>query len=231
MLKYHTIDTSCRVIPNEVSLIFNITGCTIKCPGCNEKTLWKDKGTPLNFNETRAILKNYNSAITCVCFMGGEHSPQEINDLARFVKHNYPCLRTAWYSGLKKIPTEIEYSNFDYLKTGPYEASKGALGEPGTNQRVFMVSEDCTLTDITDKYLHAAPVDEKRPDLEPAVTDTPEPQPEDTTDSPGKEPEEVPSSEEIVSETKNAPAEESKQEDDQEQELPETPIDGIIMKI
>ena len=157
MLKYHTIDTSCRVIPSEVSLIFNITGCTIKCPGCFERTLWKDKGTPLTFNEVRAILNNYSCAVSCVCFMGGEHEPDEINTLARFVKHNYPSLRTAWYSGLNKIPAEIEYCNFDYLKTGPYEASKGALGTPGTNQRVFMVAEDCSLTDITDKYIRTEP--------------------------------------------------------------------------
>ena len=157
MLKYHTIDTSCRVIPSEVSLIFNITGCTIKCPGCFERTLWKDKGTPLTFNEVRAILNNYSCAVSCVCFMGGEHEPDEISTLARFVKHNYPSLRTAWYSGLNKIPAEIEYCNFDYLKTGPYEASKGALGTPGTNQRVFMVAEDCSLTDITDKYIRTEP--------------------------------------------------------------------------
>ncbi len=157
MLKYHTIDISCRAIPNEVCLVFNITGCTIKCPGCNEKTLWKDKGTDLNFKEIRNILNNYAQTISCVCFMGGEHSPQEINDLARFVKHNYAGLRTAWYSGLNRISEEIDYNNFNYLKIGAYEASKGVLGNPNTNQRVFMVMEDCSLIDITDKYIRTQP--------------------------------------------------------------------------
>ena len=161
MLKYHTIDVSCRVIPQEVSLIFNITGCTIKCPGCCERALWKDKGIPLTFDELRSILENYNSAVSCVCFMGGEHEPQEINVLARFVKHNYPCLRTAWYSGLDKIAKEVDYTNFNYLKTGAYEASKGALGTPGTNQRVFIVEEDCSLTDITEKYIRTEPDEER----------------------------------------------------------------------
>ena len=63
MLKYHTIDVSCRVIPQEVSLIFNITGCTIKCPGCCERALWKDKGIPLTFDELRSILENYNAKV------------------------------------------------------------------------------------------------------------------------------------------------------------------------
>lgn len=172
MLKYHTIDISCRVIPQEVSLIFNITGCTIKCPGCNEKTLWKDKGIPLTFNEMRSILNNYNSAISCVCFMGGEHEPKEINDLARFVKHLYPCLNTAWYSGLDKISPEIEYCNFNYLKIGPYQAYKGALGSPDTNQRVFLVTEDCNLIDITDKYIRTEPEEEPAPENTENETET-----------------------------------------------------------
>ena len=157
MLKYHTIDISCRVIPNEVSLVVNITGCTIKCPGCNERTLWKDKGIPLTLKELRAVLQNYHNVITCVCFMGGEHQPDEINTLARFVKHNFQGVRTAWYSGLETIPDEINYLNFNYLKTGPYQAFKGALGSPDTNQRVFEVSEDCALIDITNKYIRTEP--------------------------------------------------------------------------
>lgn len=173
MLKYHTIDISCRAIPQEVSLIFNITGCTIKCPGCNEKTLWKDKGTPLTFNEVRSILANYNNAISCVCFMGGEHEPQEINNLARFVKHLYPCLNTAWYSGLDKISPEIEYCNFNYLKIGSYQAYKGALGTPDTNQRVFLVTEDCNLIDITEKYIRTEPEEEPTPEVAENGTETP----------------------------------------------------------
>lgn len=175
MLKYHTIDISCRAIPEEVSLLLNITGCTIKCPGCNEKTLWKDKGTALTFNELRDILKNYNSAITCVCFMGGEHEPSYINDLARLTRQLYPCLHTAWYSGLPNIPNEIEYCNFNYLKTGAYEASKGVLGEQGTNQRVFMVADDCSLSDITDRYIRTEP-DEVRKLEETAQEITEEPE-------------------------------------------------------
>ena len=157
MLKYHTIDISCRVIPNEVSLVVNITGCTIKCPGCNERTLWKDKGIALTIKELRSILQNYSSSITCVCFMGGEHEPEEINMLARFVKHNYSCLRTAWYSGLDEISKEIDFCNFNYLKIGAYQAFKGALGTVGTNQRVFEVTEDYALIDIKDKYIRTEP--------------------------------------------------------------------------
>lgn len=241
MLKYHTIDISCRAIPNEVCLVFNITGCTIKCPGCNERTLWKDKGTPLTFNEVRSILKNFNSAVTCVCFMGGEHEPQEINNLARFVKHNYPCLRTAWYSGLNRIPRSIEFCNFNYLKTGAYEASKGVLGEQGTNQRVFMVSEDCSLTDITDKYLHTAPIDEKRPDMEPVHEENVTPEEDTEENSTTDETDEETAQEYQAEECETATTEEDNtvtvaepetvadKEADKENE--QSPEEGILMEI
>lgn len=240
MLKYHTIDTSCRVIPSEVSLIFNITGCTIKCPGCFERTLWKDKGTPLTFNEVRAILNNYSCAVSCVCFMGGEHEPDEINTLARFVKHNYPSLRTAWYSGLNKIPAEIEYCNFDYLKTGPYEASKGALGTPGTNQRVFMVAEDCSLTDITDKYIRTEPDEVRQIPVEtPETTEEVKDEAAAENDIVVADENQTPAEETTVNIIEAEVIEEDEQEETAEEETPaqdeeETPViptTGTIMEI
>lgn len=241
MLKYHTIDVSCKAIPGEVSLIFNITGCTIKCPGCNEKTLWKDKGTPLTFDEVRAILKNYNSAVTCVCFMGGEHEPSEINSLARLTKHLYPCLHTAWYSGLNRIPDEIEYHNFNYLKTGRYEASKGVLGEQGTNQRVFMVSEDCTLTDITHKYIRTEPDEVRKPEdevnnaIEAGEEAIQEEIPEETATSAIDEIEELAYEEDVNTKDENSSeiAEEEPPIEDNNDTKPENPSqpDGIIMEI
>lgn len=247
MLKYHTIDVSCRAIPQEVSLIFNITGCTIKCPGCCERALWKDKGIPLTFDELRSILENYNSAVSCVCFMGGEHEPQEINVLARFVKHNYPCLRTAWYSGLDKIAKEVDYTNFNYLKTGAYEASKGALGTPGTNQRVFIVEEDCSLTDITEKYIRTEP-DEERV-LEVVKEETADGSAEDNAELPENGNEEtvaegtaLPAAEEMVTVETDAsladePVEEQMEDSDESPEtkeeiqLPADTKDGVIMEI
>ena len=240
MLKYHTIDTSCRVIPSEVSLIFNITGCTIKCPGCFERTLWKDKGTPLTFNEVRAILNNYSCAVSCVCFMGGEHEPDEINTLARFVKHNYPSLRTAWYSGLNKIPAEIEYCNFDYLKTGPYEASKGALGTPGTNQRVFMVAEDCSLTDITDKYIRTEPDEVRQIPVEtPETTEEVKDEAAAENETVVAEENQTPTEETTVNIIEAEVIEEDEQEEiaeetapaQNEEETPVIPTTGTIMEI
>lgn len=226
MLKYHTIDISCRAIPDEVSLIFNITGCTIKCPGCCEKALWKDKGILLTFDEMRSILKNYNCAVTCVCFMGGEHEPEEINALARLVKHLYPCLHTAWYSGEDEISTKIDIENFDYLKIGGYEAFHGPLGNPDTNQQVFAVGKDGSLTDITARYIRTEP-DEKREDtvietsenVETALNEETELEETETTEE---------TKEEIVEEIEELAykVQEENQDDDEDH-----PHSGIFMEI
>lgn len=230
MLKYHTIDISCRVIPNEVCLVFNITGCTIKCPGCNEKTLWKDKGTPLNFKELRSILDNYNSAVSCVCFMGGEHEPQEINALARTIKINYPCLRTAWYSGLNTISEKVDIINFNYIKTGPYEAHKGALGTPGTNQRVFLIEEDCSMTDITDKYIRTEPDEFRQAQTQPEPAEQPsEEQPtEEQTENIDANLQETESEENISAMTEDVDITEPAEE---VEEFPEIPTEGKIIEI
>ena len=226
MLKYHTIDISCRAIPNEVSLVFNITGCTIKCPGCNERALWKDKGIALTLKEFRSIIQNYHGSITCVCFMGGEHEPQEINMLARYIKQNYSSLRTAWYSGLDEIDKEIDFCNFNYLKIGAYQAFKGALGTIGTNQRVFEVTEDYTLIDITDKYIRTEPDEIRQLDIakiEEIVEESQE-ETDDTENSEGEDIQEISEIEALteISELKETEIAEESNLDEIIEELEET---------
>lgn len=201
MLKYHTFEISCREVPEEVSICFNITGCQIKCPGCNNKTLWKDKGTLLTIQELRSILKNYNSAITCVCFMGGEHEPAEINMLARLVKHNYPCLHTAWYCGLNRIPKAIEYRNFDYIKIGDYQASKGDLSNPDTNQIMYRIEPNGKKTNITSRFIRTEPDEVVKRD-ETSATTIEEPETPEITE---ETPIELTENEEITQETTEIP--------------------------
>jgi anaerobic ribonucleoside-triphosphate reductase activating protein len=60
-------------------------------------------------------------------------------------------VRTAWYSGRKELPPEINPAHFDYLKTGPYDAACGPLNVRTTNQRLYRV-EQGQLTDITSRF-------------------------------------------------------------------------------
>ena len=148
-MKYVDVKEVFAEIPDEITLAISISGCPIHCPGCHSQYLWTDIGEPLNIEALAEILENH-VGVTCLCLMGGDQNPAEINHLAQWVKANSK-VRTAWYSGREKLPLEIELSNFDYLKTGPYDAKCGPLNVKTTNQRLYHV-EQGKLTDITNRF-------------------------------------------------------------------------------
>ena len=149
MMKYVDVKEVFAEIPDEITLAISISGCPIHCPGCHSQYLWADVGEPLNVEALAEMLKSH-IGITCLCLMGGDQDPEEINNLAHWMKENSQ-VRTAWYSGRNELPKEIELSNFDYLKTGPYDAKCGPLNVKSTNQRLFRV-EQGNLTDITNRF-------------------------------------------------------------------------------
>lgn len=149
MLKYLEHEVTFREIPNEVTLCINITNCCIHCPGCHSKHLWTDVGEPLTWDSLNAMITPYKTGITCVCFMGGDHDPLEINKLGKYVQS--VGLKSAWYSGKTELPIEICAQNFNYIKLGPYIEEFGPLDKPTTNQRLYEVT-DAGLIDITSKF-------------------------------------------------------------------------------
>lgn len=84
--------------------------------------------------------------------MGGDASPQEVDTLAEWVRGNYTSLKVAWYSGRRELSEAIHLDNFDYIKLGPYIETMGALNKPTTNQRLYQVQKDLSLTDITNRF-------------------------------------------------------------------------------
>lgn len=149
MLKYLNTQVTLREIPDEIVLCINITGCDIHCPGCHSKHLWNDIGEPLTMDSLDTLITPYKTGITCVCFMGGDNDPKEINKLGAHIQTE--GLKSAWYSGRTKLPIEICAQNFNYIKLGPYIEELGPLDKPTTNQRLYKV-EDKGLVDITNKF-------------------------------------------------------------------------------
>lgn len=135
-------------IPGETSLVINITNCPFKCKGCNAKFLWDDTGQELSVEVLDMLIDSTVPDITCVVFMGGDRSPDEINTLAAHIRAHYPNLKIGWYSGREVITIFTEYKNFDYLKFGPYIRKLGPLTSKKTNQRLYRV-EGAMLRDIT----------------------------------------------------------------------------------
>ncbi len=100
-------------------------------------------GTP-DFSGLEKIVEKYAGCITCVCFMGGDNSPEEVELCAKRVRELWSGLRTAWYSGRDELPAGIEARNFDYIKLGPYIRERGGLRSPDTNQKLYRIEPDGT---------------------------------------------------------------------------------------
>ena len=75
MLKVYNYDITFQEVPEETSLILNISNCPYHCPDCHSKFLWEDIGESINI-VLKDLLNKYKTLITCLCFMGGIQEPQ-----------------------------------------------------------------------------------------------------------------------------------------------------------
>lgn len=148
MLKYVDTQVTFAEVPDEITLCINISNCPCHCEGCHSAYLAEDIGKPLKWDNLNALV-HINSGITCVAFMGGDASPADVDYLASKVKNL--GLKTCWYSGRSELSPDIKLCNFDYIKLGPYIASKGGLNKPDTNQRFYQIVNR-QMIDITSKF-------------------------------------------------------------------------------
>ena len=149
MLKYVDTKVTFAEVPNEISLCINISNCPCACKGCHSSYLAEDIGNKLNSDSIKELINN-NKGITCICFMGGDSNPLEVDTLAHFIKINYP-IKTAWYSGRQELSKNINLNNFNFIKLGPYIEDLGPLNSKTTNQRFYKIEEG-ELVDITNLF-------------------------------------------------------------------------------
>lgn len=152
MIKVSDYNIVFSEVPDEVTLALNISNCPIHCQGCHSPWLWDDIGEELTEEALDNLIDRYKSEITCVCFMGGDSDQTRINALAKHCKAKHKEVKTAWYSGRESISEQIEIQNFNYIKTGKYEVSKGGLKSKGTNQKMFRILPDGKKEDITARF-------------------------------------------------------------------------------
>ncbi len=139
MLKIYSYDIVCQEIPNEVSLALNISGCPNFCPGCHSPWLSEDVGEEMKEELMTSLLEKYSNAITCVCFMGGDANPKQIEETAKWIKNRYSRIKTAWYSGKQDLPKDFDIKSMDFIKLGPYIEELGGLKSPTTNQALYKI--------------------------------------------------------------------------------------------
>ena len=152
MLKYLNCQVTFAEVPDEISLCINITNCPIHCPECHSKDLWGDVGQELTKSVLEDLLTS-NRGVSCICFMGGNSEPAEVNNLSKWIHSNHPDIKTAWYSGRDEWPTFIP--DFDYIKIGPYIEKYGPLNSKTTNQKMVKIiktEDNWYMEDITYKF-------------------------------------------------------------------------------
>ena len=150
MLKYLNTQVTFAEVPDEITLCINITGCKNGCKNCHSSYLAQDIGEPLDLQHLTDLIDS-NKGISCVCIMGGDANPSEVDDIAQDIKEYYPELKVGWYSGRQELDKDIELSNFDYIKLGPYKEEFGPLNSKATNQRFYKVNGK-KLADITNRF-------------------------------------------------------------------------------
>lgn len=154
MLKYVDSKVTFTEIPDEITLCINISNCPCHCEECHSSYLAEDIGKPLNL-EALTNLIDSNNGISCVCIMGGDANPSEVDDIAQDIKEYYPELKVAWYSGRQELSKDIELENFNYIKLGPYIKDKGPLNYRTTNQvmlEIDVIQGKVFKKDITAKF-------------------------------------------------------------------------------
>lgn len=154
MLKYVDSKVVFAEIPNEITLAINISNCPCHCINCHSSYLADDIGEPLDLQHLTNLIDS-NKGITCVCIMGGDANPSEVDDIAQDIKEYYPELKVGWYSGRQELSKDIDLENFDFVKLGPYIEELGPLNSKTTNQvllEIEVVQGKVFTKDITAKF-------------------------------------------------------------------------------
>ena len=118
MLKYVNTMVTFSEVPDEISLCIEISNCQCHCKNCHSPYLAEDIGEPLDLQHLTNLIDS-NKGITCVCIMGGDANPSEVDDIAQDIKEYYPELKvgintegdgiTLWRSAPQILPEDSRY--------------------------------------------------------------------------------------------------------------------------
>ncbi|MBL7543147.1 MAG: anaerobic ribonucleoside-triphosphate reductase activating protein [Bdellovibrionaceae bacterium] len=136
-MKYLSKQIVFREVPDEISLSYLISGCSLRCLGCHSADAWNpEAGAELSYEQLVQDLKKNEGWITCVLFMGGEWQQSKLVAYLDIVRNI--GLKTALYTGQDHVHNDLRI-RLDYLKTGPYKKELGGLSSLTTNQKIINV--------------------------------------------------------------------------------------------
>lgn len=146
-LKYVGYAITFQEVPDEISLVFNISGCPFRCDGCHSPFLQEYIGNDL-LDDIRHVIDKYKDYVSCICFMGGDQNKNDLIKALKICREEY-CLKTCLYTGnedseyLKDL-----FQYLDWIKIGKYD--KNLLSDnhrefgvklASTNQHLFKIGE------------------------------------------------------------------------------------------
>lgn len=148
MIRYVAADISFQEVPMQVSLVFYISGCRHRCPGCHSPQLQEDVGDPLTPEVIQDYCKKYEGMFNCICFMGDGGDWQALAHLMleSACQHKAVALYTG--STYEETPSFVRRIP-DFLKVGPYIEKNGALTAYSTNQRFYFLKHWWEVNDFT----------------------------------------------------------------------------------
>jgi anaerobic ribonucleoside-triphosphate reductase activating protein len=148
-LKLYDYAVTFQEVPDEISLILNISNCPHKCEGCHSPHLRNDIGEYLTDKLMIELLRRYKGLISCVCFMGGDYNRVELMYLFEICKENN--LKICLYSGCNDIPAILK-THVDMYKIGPYVKERGGLDSNITNQNYLVKTDSGAFINQTYKF-------------------------------------------------------------------------------
>lgn len=125
-------------VPTEISLAFVVLGCPHRCRDCHSKETWHKEGDPLTVESLTTHLMRYKGLISCVCFMGGDWLPDQLEPLLEASRAL--GLKTCLYAGVDSVSNRLIHL-LDYIKLGAFDITKGGLSSPTTNQRLYKLPQ------------------------------------------------------------------------------------------
>lgn len=133
------ICTSFIDVPGKIAIAIYFAGCTIRCPGCQNKALWDAQaGTLMSLDAV--LLKIQEHALAdAVVFLGGEPTDQLDFLRALCVKITQYNKEIVLYTGreFEDLPTDLT-EHLNTIICGPYRSELHVGGWPASkNQRIF----------------------------------------------------------------------------------------------
>jgi anaerobic ribonucleoside-triphosphate reductase activating protein len=134
------ICTSFIDVPGKIAVAVYFAGCSIRCPGCQNKDLWNPKNGDLLSVDGVAQKVQQHPLADAVVFLGGEPTDQLefLTQLCARITTS-SAKEMALYTGreFENLPTELT-QYLSLVVCGPYQSELHVNGWPAsTNQRVF----------------------------------------------------------------------------------------------